>query len=282
MLSEKRAAIIRALKANPSASAVARQIGGVSITTVWKIAKDEKIDLSQRHVAKSGRRKRQTPKPALPEPISQKTRDQIVAALKDKPRLKTGVIAMQAGVRRVTVWQIAGDEKIDLRATAGTQVKAATVVQTRKRAPFTPIPQEKREQIIAALKVNPNSAQVARTIGGVSQSTVGDIARKTGIELTAGKELQRRIFGPKLEAERERASTTGMELTIAQPAEREITVEELASAAVSALAKKSIADAFTESGDLMAAVGRNMPNREFRGELRSLVRKFDKRPGGVD
>ena len=46
---------------------------------------------------------------------------------------------------------------------------------------------EKRAQIIAALNANPNSAAVARQIGGVGQATVWKIAKAAGIELTAGK-----------------------------------------------------------------------------------------------
>jgi uncharacterized OB-fold protein len=38
--------IIAALKANPNANAVARRIGGVNQTTVWKIAKQKGIELT--------------------------------------------------------------------------------------------------------------------------------------------------------------------------------------------------------------------------------------------
>jgi hypothetical protein len=43
---ETRAKIIAALKVNPNASAVARQVGGVSFSTVWKIAKQADIELT--------------------------------------------------------------------------------------------------------------------------------------------------------------------------------------------------------------------------------------------
>ena len=46
---EKRAQIIAALKANPIATQVARQVGGVSQVTVWKIARAEGIELIRRH-----------------------------------------------------------------------------------------------------------------------------------------------------------------------------------------------------------------------------------------
>ena len=44
---------------------------------------------------------------------------------------------------------------------------------------------EMRAQIIAALQNNPNAAQVARQIGGVSRMTVWKIAKAVGIKLTA-------------------------------------------------------------------------------------------------
>jgi transposase-like protein len=45
---EKRARIIEALKANPNASAVAREVGGVSDVTVWKLARQTGIKLEAR------------------------------------------------------------------------------------------------------------------------------------------------------------------------------------------------------------------------------------------
>jgi hypothetical protein len=48
------------------------------------------------------------------------------------------------------------------------------------------VPAEKRAQIIAALKNNPNAAQIARQVGGVSRMTVWKIAKAERIELTAG------------------------------------------------------------------------------------------------
>jgi transposase len=46
---DKRAQIIAALKANPIATRVAGQVGGVSQVTVWKIARAEGIELIRRH-----------------------------------------------------------------------------------------------------------------------------------------------------------------------------------------------------------------------------------------
>ena len=45
------------------------------------------------------------------------------------------------------------------------------------------ISEEKRRQIVAALKDNPNAKQVAQKIGGVSQVIVWKIAKAAGIEL---------------------------------------------------------------------------------------------------
>lgn len=45
LTAETRAKIVAALEATPNASQVARQIGGVSSSTVWKIAKAEDIAL---------------------------------------------------------------------------------------------------------------------------------------------------------------------------------------------------------------------------------------------
>jgi hypothetical protein len=49
------------------------------------------------------------------------------------------------------------------------------------------VPPEKRAQIIAALKANPNANAVARQVGGVSNVTVAKIAKQIGIDLAAGK-----------------------------------------------------------------------------------------------
>jgi transposase-like protein len=46
-------------------------------------------------------------------------------------------------------------------------------------------PPEMRGKIIAALKANPSASAVARQVGGVSNHTVGRIARQAGIRLAA-------------------------------------------------------------------------------------------------
>jgi hypothetical protein len=49
-----RTLVIAALKANPIATRVAGQVGGVSQVTVWKIAKAEGIELTRRHHRDAG------------------------------------------------------------------------------------------------------------------------------------------------------------------------------------------------------------------------------------
>jgi transposase-like protein len=314
--SEKRHEIVTALEANPNASQVARKVGGVSVTKVWEIAKSEKIALAASHSKK--------PVDAAPPapPIPSKTRQQIVTALKTNPRPPVGEIARQAGVRRVTVWQIAKAEKIDLQAVSATTQQNNGHIQSNPPGHPPSIPQEKREQVLAALKADPNAAAIARKIGGVSSTTVRGIAKAAGIELTGGKEMRQLFLGPKLstdtrekivallganesvqsigekigvsgttirtiaKAERERTTTTSAELPVGQPPARPITmvegnVHQVAAAALSALAEKSIGETFKEAADLFGRVSRNMPKREFRRELLKLVRQFDKKPSGA-
>jgi hypothetical protein len=113
---EKRAQIIAALKANPNASVVARQVGGVSKITVWKIAKLEGIELTAGKAAKG----------VLPPEKHAK----IIAALKANPN--ASVVARQVGgVSKTTVWKIAKWEGIEL--TAGKAARAH--YGTRQKAP---------------------------------------------------------------------------------------------------------------------------------------------------
>jgi transposase-like protein len=154
---KKRAKIIAALKTNPNASAVARQVGGVSLTTVWRVAKQTGINLVGTKAARS----------SLPP----ETRARIIAALKANPNA-SAVARQVGGVGKVTVWKIAKQTGIDLPA-----AKAA------RRS----LPPETRARIIAALKTNPNAEAVARQVGGVSRTTVWKIAKWEDIELTAGK-----------------------------------------------------------------------------------------------
>jgi len=98
---EKRAEIIAALKANPHAKAVARQVGGVCYQTVCIIAKQAGIDLAASKAARL----------ALPP----EKRAKIIAALKANPNAKE-VARQVGGVSNVTVWKIAKQTGIDLTA----------------------------------------------------------------------------------------------------------------------------------------------------------------------
>jgi transposase-like protein len=151
---EKRARIIAALKENPNASAVARQVGGVSDVTVWKIAKQTGIKLAGKGVA-----------------LSPEKRAQIVAALKTM-RNARAVTRQVGAVSLSTVKKIA---------------KQARIMLAGKGVVTTP---EKRAKIIAALKANPNATAVAKRLGGVSSWTVWKIAKQTGIKLAAGRAAQ--------------------------------------------------------------------------------------------
>ena len=152
---EKRTQIAAALKDNPNATRVALEIGGVSHTTVGKIAKAAGIALEY------GKR------------YSAEKRQQIVDALKDNPNA-TQIAREVGGVGYRTVVRLAEG--------AGIALTAGKAARGRPR----PSP-EKRAQIIAALKDNPNATQIAREIGGVSHTTVGRIAKAAGIALAAGK-----------------------------------------------------------------------------------------------
>jgi len=150
---EKRRQIVAALKDNPNAKQVAQKIGGVSHTTVGKIAKAAGVALA---VAKSGW-------------LSAEQRAQIIGALKADAN-KTQA-ARKIGVSRRTVDKIAKAAGITLAA-----------AESGKR-----LSAEQRAQIIGALKANPNASEVARQIGGVSYAVVWNIAKAAGIELTRGR-----------------------------------------------------------------------------------------------
>src|ERR1700676_2904587 len=137
---EKRAQIIAALKANPNARAVAKQVGGVNHVTVWKIAKQTGIALA---VENPG--------------LSPQTRAKIIAALGANPNA-SAVAKQVGGVSLRTVWRIAKQTGIALAA--------------ENPAAGNRLSQKTRAKIIAALKANPNASAVARQVGGVSYSTV--------------------------------------------------------------------------------------------------------------
>jgi hypothetical protein len=102
LTAEKRAQIIDALNANPNSTAVAKQIGGVSQATVWKIAKAAGIELTAGKAARG-------------HPISAEKRAQIIEALKSNPNARQ-VARQIGGVSRVTVWKIAKAAGIELTA----------------------------------------------------------------------------------------------------------------------------------------------------------------------
>jgi hypothetical protein len=160
---EKVAEILEALKAHSNASVVARQVGGTSHVTVWRYAKAAGIKLDagkavQRRARKPAEKRKQ---------IIAAVKAEIIAALKVKPN--AGTVARQVdGVSHINVSKVA--EVHGIRLDPG-------------RAAF---PTEKRDQIIAALKANPNASEVARD-SGVSSKRVYGIAKAAGIELPGGK-----------------------------------------------------------------------------------------------
>ena len=102
--------------------------------------------------------------------ISEEKRRQIIAALKDNPNA-TQIARKIGSVSHTKVGKIAKAAGITL-----------PVAESGKR-----LSAEQRAQIIDALKANPNTAAVAKQIGGVTQVGVWKIAKAAGIELTRGK-----------------------------------------------------------------------------------------------
>ena len=96
----KRGEIIAALKVNGNAHAVALQVGGVDSRSVWKIAKDESIELTS---DRGGRH------------LPAEKRAEIIEALKVNPNA-TQVARQVGGVSRVGVWKIAKAAGIELSA----------------------------------------------------------------------------------------------------------------------------------------------------------------------
>src|SRR5271166_261035 len=91
---QKRAQIVEALQANPNASAVAKQVGGVVHKTVWRIAKAAGIELSR-------------------PPLPPEKRAGIVAALEANQNA-SAVAKQVGGVHHTTVCKIAKDAGIEL------------------------------------------------------------------------------------------------------------------------------------------------------------------------
>ena len=160
---EKRQQIIAALKDNPNATQIAREVGCVNYRTVVRLAEGAGIDLT------AGKAARGHPR------VSPEKHAQIIVALKDNPNAKQ-VAPKIGGVSHTKVGKIAKAAGITLAA-----------AQSGKR-----LSKDQRAQIIGALKANPNAIQAARKIGGVSRTTVGKIAKAAGITLTpaeSGRQL---------------------------------------------------------------------------------------------
>ena len=155
---EKRRQIIAALKDNPNATQIAREVGGVNYRTVVRLAQGAGIELTAGKAAR-GRRG-----------ISPEKHAQIIDALKDNPNAKQ-VAPKIGGVSHTKVGKIAKAAGITLAA-----------AESGKR-----LSAKQRAQIIGALMANPNAAEVANQIGGVSHVVVWKIAKAAGIKLTRGK-----------------------------------------------------------------------------------------------
>jgi hypothetical protein len=113
----KRAEIIAALKVKGNAHAVARQVGGVDSRSVWKIAKDESIELTSN---RGGRH------------LPAEKRADIIAALNVDPNA-TQVARQVGGVSRVGVWKIAKAAGIELstgKTVRGRHLRAASRFST--------------------------------------------------------------------------------------------------------------------------------------------------------
>jgi hypothetical protein len=100
---EKRRQVIAALNVNANATAVAREVGGVSVSGVWKIAKRARIELTA-GIAARGSNNRKPPE----------KRAAIVAALSVNPNAAAAAREV-GGVSGVGVWKIAQVERIELR-----------------------------------------------------------------------------------------------------------------------------------------------------------------------
>lgn len=152
---EKIAEIVAALRVNPNASQVARQVGGVTHVTVWRYAKAAGIKLEAGKAVQRRARK------------SAEKREQILAALKANPNARA-VARQVGGISHSSVSKMARAKAIELRR-------------------YNRLPSAKVAEIVAALKDNSNARVVARQVGGVNHGSVCKIAKAKGIELAAGK-----------------------------------------------------------------------------------------------
>ena len=116
----KRAQIIEALKANPNAVAVMREVGGVSVASVRLIAKAAKIDLGR-----SG-----------PKKISAEKRALILKALKANPN--ASAIARQfGGMSYKSVTRLAEKANITLGNKARQAAEKAALKRRRRTSQTT-------------------------------------------------------------------------------------------------------------------------------------------------
>jgi transposase-like protein len=155
--------IIEALKANPNARAVAREIG-FAPSTVLRWARKAKIAVS-----KSGIKKLPTAK-----------QTEIIEALKANPNARAA--GRQVGVNPATVRKLAKIANIALY-----------------QGPPRKFSAETRAQIIEALKGNPNASAVARKTGNISISRVAELAKEANIRLPTNKGTPKKPqqgFGP--------------------------------------------------------------------------------------
>jgi transposase len=120
----------------------------------------------------------------LPPPVSNRVRGRVMSTQKQsfplsKHREQKIIAALTKTPIAARVAKTLGENPATVRKIAK---KAGIELAKRKR-----LSKEKRRTIIAALNENSNAKQVAQQIGGVSTVAVWMIAKKAGIELTAGK-----------------------------------------------------------------------------------------------
>jgi DNA-binding transcriptional ArsR family regulator len=111
------------------------------------------------------------PQRARSKRLSPKKRTQIIAALKANPHARQ-VARRIRGVTYAIVWRVAKAEGIDL--SAGRAARGSRWLSAERRA-----------EIVAALRTNPNASQIARQVGGVSEQTVRTIGLAEGIDFGA-------------------------------------------------------------------------------------------------
>jgi hypothetical protein len=146
--SEKRhARIIEALKANPNARAVARELQDVSDTTIRRVARKHGISLKWGWGAAN--------------------KDIILEELKKSP--KVSVVAKKLGVSQPLVARVGKSAGIALAKKGG----------QRKLTPG------QEAEVLRALRLNPNASAVARQIGGISYKSVSRYAKRANIKLSS-------------------------------------------------------------------------------------------------